>query len=96
MLLVDEELGTDPLHIAIVGAKSDASAQALRTAALGVPGGYRRIDWWDRSEGPLPNAEVTYPTLTHPAAFIYGGRSCSTPAFDGAKIAEAARLLDLQ
>jgi hypothetical protein len=37
VLLADEELKTEPLHLTIVGSKHDALAQSLWRAALQVP-----------------------------------------------------------
>jgi uncharacterized protein len=89
LILADRELSNDPVHIAIVGRKDDPTAQALQTAGLRYPEGYMRVDWWDRREGPLPNPDVTYPTLAKSAAFVCTGNACSLPVFDAQKIATA-------
>ena len=80
-LLADRECTSDPAHITIVGAKGDARAQALMRAAIAYPAAYRRIEWWDAKEGPLPNADVEYPELAKPAAFACAGGRCSSPAY---------------
>ena len=82
ILLADAELANSPLHITIVGAKSDAAAGALFAAALKSPVSYKRIEWWDRAEGPLANADVEYPELNAPAAFVCTKNSCSAPISD--------------
>ena len=87
ILLADRELASDPLHLAVVGAKDDPKAKSLYQAALGYPETHRRIEWWDRREGPLPHAEVEYPELEEAAAFVCGGRACSVPFFTPEKIA---------
>ena len=46
-----------------------------------MPVFYKRIDWWDRHEGPLKNPDVTYPELDEPAAFLCTNRICSLPVF---------------
>jgi uncharacterized protein len=89
LILADRELSTEPVHIAIVGRKDDPAAQLLQTAALGYPEAYMRVDWWDRREGPLPNPDVTYPTLAKAAAFGCTGNACSLPVFEAQKIAPA-------
>src|SRR5450759_2313700 len=70
ILLADAELGGAPTHVTIVGHKDDASAQALHSAALRYPSVYRRVDWWDKREGAMPNPDVRYPELARAAAFI--------------------------
>lgn len=79
ILLADREIGRDPLHLTVIGARDDAAAAALHTAALRVPAAYKRLEWWDRAEGPLPNADVEYPLLKRAAAFVCTERVCSTP-----------------
>jgi hypothetical protein len=82
VLLADEELNTPPLHLAIVGSKHDASAQSLWGVALKGPEAYRRVEWYDASEGPLPNPDVPYPSLPFAAAFVCGNGTCSAPIKD--------------
>ena len=79
VLLADDELGRDPLHVTIVGAKDDPAARALFAAAAGLPGAYRRIEWWDRREGPLRRDDVSYPELRSAAAFPCTAARCGTP-----------------
>jgi uncharacterized protein len=79
ILLLDAEIAAEPLHLTIRGAKSDTGARALFLAALKVPGGFRRIEWWDQAEGVLMNDDVRYPNLKHAAAFVCTARTCSTP-----------------
>jgi hypothetical protein len=81
ILIADEELAREPTHLTIVGHKDDASAQLLHQAALRYPTVYRRIDWWDKREGAMPNPDVRYPELARAAAFICTGESCSQPVF---------------
>jgi hypothetical protein len=81
VLLADYEFTHAPVHLAIVGHKDDPAAQSLFAAALRLPGDYKRIEWWDNREGPLPRAEVEYPALDKAAAFVCSDRSCSKPIF---------------
>jgi uncharacterized protein YyaL (SSP411 family) len=81
LLLADRELGSPPQHLTVVGGKDDPAAQALFEAAIKLPGTYRRIEWWDKREGPLPNADVEYPTLGRAAAFRCTDNSCSPPIY---------------
>jgi len=86
VLLADGELAKAPIHITVVGGKSDPEAQALHAAALKFPAGYLQVDWWDRAEGPLPNPEIRYPQLSRAAAFACTQNSCSNPVYEPAEI----------
>ena len=86
VLLAAYELATDPVHITIVGAKKDKQSQMLYQQALRYPGSYRRIEWWDKQEGPMPNPDVQYPALPKAAAFACANQRCSLPVFDKADI----------
>lgn len=88
ILLADRELGQAPRHFTVVGAKSDANAGALYQVALRQPGAYKRVEWWDRSEGPLPDPEVQYPATGKSAAYVCTDRRCSLPSFNVARYRE--------
>lgn len=92
-LMAVEEFASDPAHITIVGGKSDTQAQALQAAAIRYASNYRRIEWWDKAEGALPNPDVQYPQLDQAAAFICVNNACSTPIFEPAKISAKADVL---
>jgi len=82
ILLADLEINNQPPHLAVVGNKDDATAINLFSWAVRLPGWYRRIEWWDRREGPLTNPDVPYPTLEQAAGFACAEKRCSLPAFD--------------
>lgn len=86
LLLVDRELATSPLHVTVVGPKSDLAGKALFEAAQSYPGSYKRVEWWDRTEGNLPRNDITYPELKKPAAFICTNSRCSLPIFEAATL----------
>jgi hypothetical protein len=86
ILLAAFESANDPLHITIVGGKDDAAAVALFASAIRYAAVYRRIEWWDKREGNMPNPDVRYPQLPRAAAFICTDSTCSLPIFDAAKI----------
>jgi uncharacterized protein len=90
-LLADRELSAAPVHITIVGGKSDPAARDLHAAALRYPSDYLQIDWWDPAEGRLPNPEISYPQLDRAAAFACTASACSMPVFDSAEIEPAVR-----
>jgi uncharacterized protein YyaL (SSP411 family) len=86
VLLADLEMRQEPLHVTIVGAKRDAAARSLFAAAAKIPASFKRVDWFDRAEGPLPNAEVEYPKLPRAAAFLCSANRCSRPAYNAAEL----------
>jgi uncharacterized protein YyaL (SSP411 family) len=81
VLLAAEESNSEPLHITIVGDKSDAGARGLYAQGTAWPIFYKRVEWWDRNEGPLPNPDVQYPMLSKVAAFLCSNDTCSSPMF---------------
>jgi len=81
ILLADLEITSDPAHVTIVGRKNDAQAKALFLAALKYPGAYKRVEWWDSKEGPLPHMDVEFPELKAAAAFACANRRCSLPVY---------------
>src|SRR5262249_41092382 len=81
VLLADIEMTNDPIHITIVRRKDDPNARALHQAPPNYPSRYKRIDWGDKREGPLPNPAVEYPELEKAAAFACASKRCSLPAF---------------
>lgn len=85
------ELGSDPTHITVVGAKKDLAAAALFRAALAKPAVYRRIEWWDPREGAMPNPDVQYPRMDRAAAYLCTNGACSAPIFDVAELDRVAR-----
>ena len=89
VVLADDELSREPVHITIVGSKKDASAIALYKEARRYPGIYKRVDWYDRAEGPMLNADIEYPELEQAAAFACGNRICSLPVFEPSGIGNA-------
>jgi uncharacterized protein YyaL (SSP411 family) len=90
ILLAERELGTPPLHLTVVGQKDDPAARSLFMAMIALPANYKRVEWWDEREGPMPNPDVQYPTFEKAAGFVCADRRCSAPIFDPAKIAAVA------
>ena len=94
ILIADAELANAPAHLTIVGAKSDPAARALFAAAQGHPDGYKRIEWWDRAEGAMPNPDVQYPQLPRAAAYVCAQNRCSLPVYTGEDLLALALRLD--
>ncbi len=82
VLIADYELQHEPGHLTLVASKTDPNAKALWQTALQFPFEYRRLEWWDKQEGPLPQNDVTYPALPKAALFSCSANRCSLPAFD--------------
>ncbi|MFT7673101.1 MAG: hypothetical protein ACI845_001511 [Gammaproteobacteria bacterium] len=96
ILLSDYELNIAPVHITVVGSKSDKAAIKLFAEARQYASSYLRVDWWDKSAGPLPNANVTYPEMEQAAAFVCSDNACSLPLFDGDAISDTVDELYLK
>ena len=87
LLLADEELRTEPLHVTVVGGRGDPAARALFAAALRSPTAYKLVEWWDRREGPPPRGESIFPDLDRSAAYLCANGACSSPISDAQKLA---------
>jgi uncharacterized protein YyaL (SSP411 family) len=83
LLLADEELRTDPLHVTVVGHKDDPAAQAMFEAARKAPTAYMLLEWWDRREGGPPRGESIFPDLPKSAAYLCANGACSSPIPSG-------------
>ncbi|HEX4481014.1 MAG TPA: DUF255 domain-containing protein [Rudaea sp.] len=81
ILLADDEDHADPLHLTVSGSKSDATAAVLFSTLQHLPQWYKRIEWWDRAEGNLPNPDVGYPPTKRAAAFVCTESRCSLPIY---------------
>jgi uncharacterized protein YyaL (SSP411 family) len=79
-LLADRELSRDPVHITVLGSKKDPAAQALFKKALSYPLSYKVVEFYDKTEGPLPTqGDLQFPDLPVAAAFGCAGGRCSLP-----------------
>jgi uncharacterized protein YyaL (SSP411 family) len=79
VLLVERELTRDPTHVTVVGAKGNERARALFQTAVRYPSSYKRVEWWDKSEGQLRHQDVRYPDVKDAAAFACSDQRCSLP-----------------
>lgn len=91
ILLAADELARDPVHLAVVGPKQDPMAQSLFAQAQRIPGADLRLEWWDRSEGPLPHDDVPYPQFERAAGYVCANQRCSRPAFSATEFAQSVK-----
>ncbi len=93
IVLADGDLAIDPAPVPLIGPKRDERSRALHMAALELPIGYKRVDWWDPAEGPMPNPDITYPELEEPAAFACANELCSLPVFKPVDLTKTVALM---
>ena len=87
LLLAIEELRAEPLHVTVVGGRTDPVALSLRAEALRAPTSFKLVEFWDRSLGPPPRGESIFPELGRPAAYLCANGACSAPLPDAAALA---------
>ena len=81
VLLCDREMANVPVHITIVGSKTDPAAKTLFQGANRYPLGYKRVEWYDPKEGKMPNPDTEYPEMPKAAAFACANSRCSRPVY---------------
>ncbi len=88
LFLAEAEVANDPLHLAIVGNKNDATSRKLFETALAFPYVYKQVEVIDRSEkSSIPDADI-YPQMPKTAAYVCTNHACSLPVFDEKHLAE--------
>ena len=81
ILLANQDAIEAPLHVTVVGARSNPGAVALQSAALRAIASHELIEFRDPTDpSPLPT-KVVYPQLDKPALFLCSERACSSPVF---------------
>ena len=90
LLLADQELASEPLHVTVVAPAADESGAGLFRAAQALPGWYKRVERWDPAGPALPNPDIPLPAVQSPAAFVCANGACSSPIEDPLDLAEAA------
>jgi hypothetical protein len=86
LLLADDEVRAEPLHVTVVGSKSDATARAMFAEALRIPTAHKLVEWWDRHEGPAPRGEDIFPDTPAAAAYLCANGACSSPLASAADL----------
>jgi len=95
ILLAHDDFINPPLHVTVVGGKSDPQAAALHNAALRSLVSHEVIEWRDPADrNPLPT-EVSYPKLAKPALFLCTATSCSSPTFEPRDVTAKVRRAQL-
>lgn len=89
LLLADEELRSDPLHVTVVGEERAPASRSLIAAARALPGAYKLTELYDPGGPPLPNPAVQFPALESPAAFLCVDGACSRPLRSPIELANA-------
>ena len=87
-LLVDDDLRRAPLHVTIVGPRDDPRSRELVRTALAHPDAFKRVELWDRRDGPLPRTDVDYPSPEAPTAFVCRDGRCSAPLLTAAALSD--------
>ena len=81
ILLANQDVTEAPLHVTVLGSRTDPNAARLHTAALRLITSHELIELRDPADpAPLPTA-VSYPRLNRPALFLCTAQACSTPVF---------------
>ncbi|HVU16831.1 MAG TPA: DUF255 domain-containing protein [Candidatus Didemnitutus sp.] len=86
LLLAEQEVNSEPLHVTVVGAKSDPVARAMFAEALRYPTAHKLVEWWDRREGPAPRGEDIFPDSPTAAAYLCANGACSSPMDSAEKL----------
>ena len=86
LLLAQDEYNSDPLHIVIVGRKTDPGTQSLFATALAYPCVYKHLEKYDPGDPSSSSQLQLYPRLPKAAAFVCAHQSCSTPVFDSPQL----------
>ena len=96
VLLANQEMTEEPIHVTVVGTRSSPEASALHTAALRAIASYELIEIRDPSDrSPLPT-NVTYPRLDRAALFLCTARACSSPVFKPEEVRGRIQRAELQ
>jgi uncharacterized protein YyaL (SSP411 family) len=81
LLLAENELSSDPLHIVVIGRKTDPATSDLFAAALAYPCLYKQLERYDPDDSASSAVVASYPKSEKAAAFVCSHQSCSNPVF---------------
>ncbi|MEO5715268.1 MAG: DUF255 domain-containing protein [Luteolibacter sp.] len=89
LLLADEEIAGEPVHIAIVGNSKDPAAAALFASAQKYPDSYKVIEWLTTSA--TDQSEIRFPDNDRSAAYLCSENRCSPPKFSAEELERSFR-----
>lgn len=81
ILLASQDDTEAPLHVTIVGSRTDKLAMALHMAALRSIASHELIETRDLSDPSAIPTDVTFPRLGRSALFLCTMHACSSPVF---------------
>jgi uncharacterized protein YyaL (SSP411 family) len=90
-LLARSEAQGDPMHVVVLGARSDATARGLFLTAIAAPLYYKQIESLDPDDKAQAAALKNYPHPGKPAAFLCANQTCSAPVFTPAALVKLLR-----
>jgi thiol:disulfide interchange protein len=85
-LLAENRIKNHPVHVSIVGSKKEVAAKNLYVSAMAHSLADTRLDWWDKAEGPMLNADTVYEVTAKPAAYVCHGFQCSFPVYNPSEL----------
>ena len=88
LLLAEEELGVEPPHAVLLGSSEDSRTEELWRAMLSRLPHYVRRERFSSVSALKLGAEMYYPRLSKPAAFMCANKRCSVPIFTAAELIE--------
>ena len=81
VVLVAQQVGSEPLHVTIVGRRDDATARSMFARALRIPTRNKIVEVWSPDDAPLPGG-ATYPNDRGPSAYVCVDGACFPPVRD--------------
>ncbi len=86
-LMATEEYLNEPLHLLVLGSKSDTRAAELHQSALAYYAPHKILEWQDPKENP--EITKTYPAFDHPVVYVCGSNRCSSPIANAKELAKS-------
>jgi uncharacterized protein YyaL (SSP411 family) len=86
ILLANEDATEAPIHVTVMGSRSNPDAIALQTAALRSVTSHELIEIRDPADPSPLQTTVPYPRLSRAALFLCTARACSSPVFHAEEV----------
>jgi hypothetical protein len=81
VLLANQDLNEAPIHVTVIGSRTDPVAMALHEAALRSITSHELIELRDPADPSPVATSVVYPVLDRAALFLCTASACSSPVF---------------